>query len=254
MKILSVLKSLCYLCTVCSISNIRSSLNICSLFVSPRYKPSETTPLNEDVQYAVAINVPASQCKAAIDQNFLSGEKAEDVKKDLKEKNLYQGQQLVAATPPTKGKKSSKIHSERALLMCGDTIQADTPVKNLLNKNKEGCVVFYTYNSPCLDYCLNQERDEQEANSKNAQKAKGKTVTPAVEKCILKSLSILSEHQGPKAFVFRQVYRIDKGDEKRDMLAAALMKVANQVPLYKCDAHSCVKCLNNNEIITQCLS
>lgn len=231
--------------------NEKSLAKIIGVFEA-KYKPSGQTSSGDGVQYAVAINVPATECGATFDQNsFLSQDNADTVKKDLKANNLYQGQQLVAATP--KGKSSSsKIHSERALLMCDGYNQAVTPVQNLLNKRKDGCVVFYTYNSPCLDYCLNQAKDENERKREAAQRGRGKTdVAPAVEKCILNSLSMLSGHGGPKAFVFSQVYRNDKN--KPD-LAAALKKVAEQVPLYKCATNTCVKCLSGNQIVNQCLS
>lgn len=199
----------------------------------------------------MAINVPGTQCGATFDQNnFLSQDDADTVKQNLQNNKLYQGQQLVAAIPNGK-RSSSKIHSERALLMCNGYNQAVTPVQNLLNKDKAGCVVFYTYNSPCLDYCLNQVKDEDARKKVEADRQRGKTVAPAVEKCILKSLSMLSGHAGPKAFVFSQVYR---NDINKPELADALKKVAEQVPLYKCTTNSCVKCLSGNQIVSQCLS
>ncbi|KAG5269578.1 hypothetical protein AALO_G00203610 [Alosa alosa] len=221
-----------------------------------RYQPSGETDSGGGVQYAVAINVPADQCGDTFSQNFLSQDDSNTVKQELTANHLYQGQHMVAATP--KGVSStSKIHSERALLMCAGFNQAVTPVQNLLNKDRGGCVVFYTYNSPCLEYCLNQTKDENERNRETKQREraekKGKpvNVAPAVAKCILNSLSMLSNHNGPKAFVFSQVYRNDINNPE---LAAALKKVAEQVPLYKCTTNSCVKCLNNNEIVNQCLS
>ncbi|XP_076137723.1 uncharacterized protein LOC143121229 [Alosa pseudoharengus] len=221
-----------------------------------KYQPSGQTNSGDGVQYAVAINVPADQCGATFSQNFLSQEDERTVKQELTAKNLYQGPQMVAATPKG-GSSTSKIHSERALLMCTGFNQAVTPVQNLLNKDKGGCVVFYTYNSPCLEYCLNQAKDENERNREKIQteraekKGKPVNVAPAVAKCILNSLSTLSNHNGPKAFVFSQVYR---NDINKPELAAALKKVAEQVPLYKCTTNSCVKCLNNNDIVNQCLS
>ncbi|XP_041920167.1 uncharacterized protein LOC121684244 [Alosa sapidissima] len=221
-----------------------------------KYQPSGQTNSGVGVQYAVAINVPANQCGATFSQNFLSQEDERTVKRELTAKKLYQGPQMVAATP--KGKShSSKIHSERALLMCTDLDQAVTPVQNLLNKDKDGCVVFYTYNSPCLEYCLNPGFDENERNrekvGRERAERRGETynLPPAVARCILNSLSMLSNHNGPKAFVFSQVYR---NDINKPELAAALKKVAEQVPLYKCTTNSCVKCLNNNEINNECLS
>lgn len=239
---------------MCSISNIRSSLNLFSFFVSPRYKPEQTDKC-KDLQYAVAINVPAEQCKEKFSGKFLSDENKNVVRNDLNDdtKRLYKGKQMVAARP--KGRSTtSKIHSERALLICEDNNQAVTPVQNLLNTgDKNGCVVFYTYNSPCLDYCLNQTKDNDEQNRVSVQTAKGRTnVLPAVKKCILNSLSILTNHPGPKAFVFSQVY---ENDRNKTELASALKEVAEMVPLYKCNTTECIECLdNNNNFNNQCLS
>ncbi|XP_048859354.1 uncharacterized protein LOC125726918 [Brienomyrus brachyistius] len=222
-------------------------------FFETRYKPYEQTSSGEGAQYAVAINVPAGQCGASFEEKeFLREENTNNVKNDLETRRLYTGKQMVAARP--KGTGSSAVHSERALLIC-DSSQAVAPVQNLLNTgDRNGCVVFYTYNSPCLDYCLNQGKDDNEQNRERVQKKRGNTnVQPAVKKCILDSLSILTNHPGPKAFVFSQVYRKDK--EKAELLASALKVVAEKVPLYKCNTNSCIKCLdNNNKINSQCLS
>ncbi|XP_072566794.1 uncharacterized protein [Paramormyrops kingsleyae] len=219
-----------------------------------RYKPSERTDSGDGAQYAVAIKVPAEQCMENFDEKFLSYEDTDTVRNDLNDetKRLYKGKKMVAARP--KGTGSTAIHSERALLICEDSSQAVTPVRDLLNKGDENdCVVFYTYNSPCLDYCLNQKNDNDQQNRERAQKKRGKTnVTPAVKKCILDSLSILTDHPGPKAFVFSQVYRKDRKNTK---LASALKEVAEKVPLYRCNTNSCIECLdNNNNFNNQCLS
>lgn len=233
----------------------------CTFFVSLSYKPAETTDSSDGAQYAVFINVPAEQCRANYNlNNFLSSENRDTVRTDLndKKKRLYQGTQMVAARP--KGSSSNSVHSERALLMCGVNNQAVTPVQNLLNKNNGGCVVFYTYNSPCLQYCLNQANDDNEENRERIQKERedkkkrGKIVSPAVKKCILNSLSVLSNHSGPKAFVFSRVYRNDMKNEDKDELTAALKEVAQKVPLYKCDTNSCIKCQDNNQFRNECLS
>ncbi|XP_042564710.1 uncharacterized protein LOC122133180 [Clupea harengus] len=225
-------------------------------FINTNYQPPGQTDSGDGVQYAVAINVPKEKCGPGFSEGgFLSVDSAKTVKEALENHNLYQGTQLVAATP--KGEKTTAVHSERALLMCEASSDAVTPVQNLLNKDQNGCVVFYTYNSPCLDFCLNQAKDDNEQNRENKQNERNQkkniesTAAPAVKKCILKSLSVLTNHVGPKAFVFSRVYR---KDENKPTLKAALKVVAEQVPLYKCDAGSCVKCLSDGEIISQCLS
>ncbi|KAL2096323.1 hypothetical protein ACEWY4_008471 [Coilia grayii] len=185
------------------------------------------------VQFAAAINIAGRYC-TAFDNNFLDGEDSAKVKEAINNGvKLYTGEKLVAARPQF-FKRLPSIHSERRLLMCVDNNTFVTPMQNLLNNNQHGCVVFYTYNSPCLELCLNQ--------------------TEGVQSCILDSLSMLTNHRGLKAFVFSQVYRNDIGEEKRDKLAAGLRLVAKQVPLYKCSDDSCVKCLSGNQIVPQCLS
>lgn len=212
------------------------------------------------------INVPVKYCTGRFDNNFLSGEMdSQTVKQLLKKDFVYEGGNLVLAIPKGAGKKA--VHSERLLLMCGDNGDAVTPARNLLNKVDGGCAVFYTYNSPCMELCLNQLRDEDERKKvekereRNEKKGKNVEIPPAVEKCILNSLSMLTNHRGLKAFVFTRVYDNDiKGNtaeeiqEKKHLLAAALKLVAERVPLYKCSGTSCVKCLNDNQIVGQCLS
>ncbi|XP_067092119.1 uncharacterized protein [Osmerus mordax] len=221
-------------------------------FIGTNYQPSGQNDNGDRLQYAVAINVPAEQCGPGFSQdNFLSEDSAEAVKKDLKEHNLYKGSQLVAATPKGTGQ-TNAVHSERALLMCKDSSDAVSPMQDMLNKNKDGCVVFYTYNSPCLKLCLNQAKDNElkKARDKTIQRNRPK-IPPLVQKCILESLSVLTNHGGPKAFVFSRVYIEDL---ESDTLKAALKVVAEKVPLYKCDANSCFKCLSNGQIIEKCLS
>ncbi|XP_063070600.1 uncharacterized protein LOC134461636 [Engraulis encrasicolus] len=217
-------------------------------------------------QFAAMINVPEKYCTGLFDNNFLSGEQdSQTVKQQLNEKFVYEGRNLVLAIPKDAGKKA--VHSERFLLMCEANDNAKTPAQKLMSKLEGGCAVFYTYNSPCMEFCLNEKRDEEsrqfvEAQKiKNARKGDTLEVPPAVEKCILNSLSVLTNHQGLKAFVFTRVYDNDiKGNtaqeiqEKKHLLAAALKLVAERVPLYKCSGTSCVKCLKENQIVGQCLS
>ncbi|KAL2081476.1 hypothetical protein ACEWY4_023329 [Coilia grayii] len=239
-------------------------------YIQNSYQPPEKTDYGGGFQFAAMINVEQKYCSGPFDNNFLDGENSATVKEQLNKVSLYQGQKLVVAVPMNKGQGGKAVHSERVLLMCGDNNQAVTPVKNLLNKIKDGCSVFYTYNSPCMQFCLNQQRDEDERKREQALKErneknrlKGKKIVPiepAVKKCIVDSLDILTNYRGLKAFVFSRVYDNDIGnteDEKKRkvaLLAAALKTVAEKVPLYKCSGTSCVNCLSGGEIVSQCLS
>ena len=239
-------------CVKLGTGSIRFSFNSFLLFVSPSYQPPGKNDKGVHLQYAVAINVPADQCRSGFTQdNFLSKDSAKTVKEDLEHKHLYMGSQLVAATPKEPGQ-TNAVHSERALLMCEYSNDGVTPMQYLQNENKDGCVVFYTYNSPCLKLCLNEAKDKEakEAIEKKIS-LKRRKIPSLVQKCILGSLSVLTDHVGPKAFVFSRVYIEDLESEA---LKAALKEVADKVPLYKCDANSCVKCLDNGQIIEKCLS
>ncbi|KAF4081634.1 hypothetical protein AMELA_G00163310 [Ameiurus melas] len=184
-------------------------------------------------QYAVAINVPKNQCqqnfKPNVD-NFLTQEKAEKVKTDIKdEKNaLYQGKELIAAGTRKVVNKSNQfnIHSESLLLNPPDT----SPMTNLLNKRKDGCSVFYTFESPCVQSCLNLTRDHN----------------------IIKGLEKWKEHNGIKAFVFKNFWKFDK---KEDLQTKFKQIVAN-VPLYRCESENeCYACggEGNTPIDQHCL-
>ncbi|KAL7849480.1 hypothetical protein SRHO_G00211030 [Serrasalmus rhombeus] len=106
-------------------------------------------------QFAVAINVPARYCSAGSnldDGSFLKNDKPDAVKRDMNGVNkLYQGKELIGALRKSSNNKGF-YHSEYLLLREPDP--EHSPMKNLLNKNKDGCVIFYTYNSPCIGTTL----------------------------------------------------------------------------------------------------
>ncbi|KAF5898577.1 uncharacterized protein DAT39_011704, partial [Clarias magur] len=56
-------------------------------------------------------------------------------------------------------------------------------MKVLLDRDAHGCTVFFTTNSPCVEFCS----------------------TPDICTSIIPGLEIFKNHNGPKAFVFRQV-------------------------------------------------
>ncbi|XP_056612046.1 uncharacterized protein LOC130428215 [Triplophysa dalaica] len=157
------------------------------------------------LQYATAINVPKAQCQAGFNQNnFLTHENANNVKNYLANASnpVYQGQQLIAAGTIRTGKYN--IHSEYLLLNPPD----NSLMTNLLNRNKQDCSIFYTFNSPCLGTCL----DEQGPYN------------------ILEALDKWSIHDGIKAFVFRQFWKHDT----RKGLKSKFKLIASRVPLYRC--------------------
>lgn len=157
-------------------------------------------------QYATAINVNLTQCRASFNlsqNNFLTQEDARIVKNAIDAPNaVYQGQQLIAAGVRNMGKYN--YHSEFLLLHPPE----NSLMTNLLNRNNQDCSVFYTYNSPCFGTCLNEQGPFN----------------------ILTALDNWSRRGGIKAFVFKDFWRFDT---KKDV-ESKFKLIASRVPLYRC--------------------
>ncbi|XP_030633632.1 uncharacterized protein LOC115814814 [Chanos chanos] len=201
-------------------------------FIETHYK--RVGPDGHDLQYAVAINVPKETCKPGFtptNKNFLQQDEANNVKNAINDEAnaLYQGRELVAAglkKVVINRKKTYNKHSESLLF----NPSGNSPVTRLLGKRKDGCVIFYTFNSPCVDTCI----DENGQHS------------------ILKGLDELRSHSGPKAFVFKHIWKFDGGKP----LSEKFKSVANRVPLYRCvSGNTCYPCEGhgNTAIASQCL-
>ncbi|XP_051719353.1 uncharacterized protein si:dkey-96g2.1 isoform X2 [Ctenopharyngodon idella] len=177
-------------------------------------------------QYAVAINVPQQQCQRGFSPtrfNFLTHDPSATVRLNTvpNSMNVYRGRQVIAAGFHT------NAHSEHLLMNPTN----NSPLTNLMNTNRDGCVVFYTLNSPCLNRCLNNN------NINN----------------ILQSLVELNAYNGIKAFVYTSIYTYDQNSRG---LRNGLQQIANRVPLYRCDRGSCILCGrpgSNIQVIDQCL-
>ncbi|XP_016098021.1 uncharacterized protein [Sinocyclocheilus grahami] len=185
-------------------------------------------------QYATAINVQKHQCQQNFNpsqNNFLTQEEAVNVKNAITDdtKALYQGAELIAAGTKKvviSKKKQYNMHSESLLLNPAD----NSPMTKLLNKRKDGCSVFYTFESPCLDTCL----DATGSHS------------------ILKALENWKEHDGIKAFVFKNFWKFDT---KKD-LQTKFKQIVAHVPLYRCvSENQCYACKGegNTRIDAHCL-
>lgn len=180
-------------------------------------------------QYAVAINVPKDQCQQNFipsQNNFLTQEDAMNVKNAITDETnaLYQGAELIAAG--TRKKKKYNMHSESLLLNPAD----NSPMTKLLNKRKDSCSVFYTFESPCVDTCLDE-------NGKHS---------------ILKALENWKEHSGIKAFVFKNFWKFDTEKD----LQTKFKQIVAHVPLYRCVSETqCYACKGegNTPIDEQCL-
>ncbi|XP_021322222.1 uncharacterized protein [Danio rerio] len=185
-------------------------------------------------QYATAINVPVEQCQPDFDldqNNFLTQETPAIVKNNITDETnaLYQGAELIAAGTRkvviTKNKQYNR-HSESLLL----NPVGNSPMTKLLNKRKDGCSVFYTFESPCVDTCLNPDSKHN----------------------ILGGLMKWKEHGGIKAFVFKNFWKFDTGKD----LQSEFRKIAAIVPLYRCEsANECIACKGEGDtaIDSRCL-
>ncbi|KAI4882400.1 hypothetical protein NFI96_008444, partial [Prochilodus magdalenae] len=174
------------------------------------------------VQFALAINVPEHYCvikDSKPDEGFLKRDDPDTAKHDMNHGNMvYEGTSLIGAMEKKKG--SITYHSEYLLL--NKPNPEESPMMKLLPKNPKGCVVFYTYYSPCLGTCLN----------------------PQDKFYILPALTKFGEHKGPKAFVFRKLY----GEEKKEDFEKAFIKVNAEVPLIHCDNTVCNRCVDGARV------
>nr|XP_055053376.1 uncharacterized protein LOC129438604 [Misgurnus anguillicaudatus] len=185
--------------------------------------------LNYDIgQYSAAINVPQEQCHdfKPSTVNFLKNDKGNNVKNIIKDETnpVYKGEELIAAgvqKPP------HTAHSEFLLLNPANK----SPLTYLLNKRNDGCVVFYTLNSPCMNTCLTGKYN----------------IIPGVDE--------LKNYQGIKAFAFKNIWTHDQGEPE---LKEKLKTIADRVPLYRCQNNKqCILCgepNSNAEIPDACLS
>ncbi|XP_073779451.1 uncharacterized protein isoform X1 [Danio rerio] len=184
----------------------------CLMFssVQPKTKP--------DVQYAIAIVVPQALCtdEQSDIQTVFSTEEAAHVKDLLTNGQTCvlctNSQNVIAARPTQKPKE----HAEHILLYP----LSNSPMDKLLAKaDPNSCVVFYSYNSPCVTKCI-QSTDNilaGLANWKNIRK------------------------DAMNVFVFGKIWQKDAW--RKDM-AKDLLMIYDQVPLYRCDSSNGMQCKN----------
>lgn len=221
---------------------IKQSDSLSLLFLSIPLSPLIFLPVTLDIfcsydpgsQYAIAINVPKEQCADYVNNNFLLKYPANNVKNGMSsEDKLYTAEELIAALPKRKGK--FNIHSESILLRIKDK-NNEVPMGRLLNKYSDGCVVFYTFNSPCVQTCTAPEGEH--------------SILPALEQ-------LFQNYRGPRAFVFTDIFPHDKN---KSQLKEQLQLVNGKIDLYRCikneqnEISECFKCVDNNgNISDSCL-
>lgn len=186
--------------------------------------------MQKDAQYAIAISVLRAQCTDvdADIQNVFSNKDAKHVRDELSkgQKCLLctDSRNVIAARPNL----TTNEHSEHVLLYP----LGESPMDKLLEQaDQSSCVVFYSYNSPCVKTCMHGEDN------------------------IFNGLSnwINTRKKGMNAFVFEEIWQKDR----KKNLAEEFLKINVVVPLYRCkrtsDEMECWKCVENKNVNTNCL-
>ncbi|XP_059415034.1 uncharacterized protein LOC132149655 [Carassius carassius] len=188
------------------------------------------TQQQKEAQYAIAISVLRAQCTDihADIQNVFSNKDAKHVKDELRKEQkcvlCTDSRNVIAARP----NHTTDEHSEHVLLYP----LGESPMEKLLEQaDQSSCVVFYSYNSPCVNRCIRGKDN------------------------ILNGLLnwINSRKNGMNAFVFEEIWK--KGSKNN--LEEEFLKINAIVPLYRCkrtsDGMECWKCVENNNVATFCL-
>ncbi|XP_036454164.1 uncharacterized protein LOC118827054 [Colossoma macropomum] len=192
-------------------------------YLQNNYSPGEGR------QFAVAVNIPAQLCTGKfLMQNFtnaLNASKSNVVKNAMTGPNrTYVGERLIGATLKDDGTKNrTNFHSEYLLLMRPNP--AHSHMKILLDRDQSGCAIFYTYNSPCKNTCLNEKSD----------------------RCIINNLIMFKGHPGPTAFVYHKLFENDNRNITRKF-----EDIDIRVPLYRCNSSrssdSCRRCFEGSNL------
>ncbi|KAL7849469.1 hypothetical protein SRHO_G00210920 [Serrasalmus rhombeus] len=183
-------------------------------------------------QYAVAINIPHHLCTGRFSYeeflDALNNDQPNNVRNNLKNKAIYNGQRMIAATkiedPNNIDPKTNQhpfFHSEYLLLINSNPlgVRPNVPLMQaLLNKDPQGCVIFYTYNSPCTGTCLNRNRPRN----------------------ILTALNMIRLRAGPKAFVYNRIFQRNQGNPQLGESLRQIEGNSNNRFLYRCNQNPAV--------------
>ncbi|XP_050960514.1 uncharacterized protein LOC127161804 [Labeo rohita] len=196
-------------------------------------KVQPKTKNGTDTQYALSIYLPPAHCvdrRANIENKFDDAQAAQvkallnnHAKCELctKPKNV-----IASRTVLTHDNKVE--HSEHVLLYpVGKSLMDEL----LAKARHESCVVFYSYNSPCVETCLQSADNILEGLRNWINKRKGKM----------------------NAFVFQEIWQKDLDED----LETEFKRIDAIVPLYRCMRNSeemkCRKCVENNVMDSFCL-
>ncbi len=188
------------------------------------------TKQGDDAQYALSIYVPPAYCtnKNAKINNVFDKFQAAQVKTLLNNGakcELCTKPKNVIASPPVI---IDERTSEHVLLYpLGNSLMD----KRLAKARDQSCVVFYSYNSPCVKTCLQSADNIMEGLRNWINKRKGQM----------------------NAFVFQEIWQNDMDED----LQTDFQNINAIVPLYRCmrisNAMECRKCVENNVVDPFCL-
>ncbi|XP_071995804.1 uncharacterized protein [Engystomops pustulosus] len=178
-------------------------------------------------QFAYLVKFTNAECTKGLELNKVMSEiDPMEVLNMLNTKGVYEGKRMVAAIPTGNiGPKTR--HSEFRLL---DPV-TDSPISRLLESTSaQDCVIFFSQNSPCVDFCTNPKE--------NNNIIKGIHETPAL-------VNIKD-----RAFVFHFMYYFDVG---RDQAIATAWKLLDkEISLVRCYENNCYKCFNGDKLNIDC--
>ncbi|KAL1246556.1 hypothetical protein QQF64_034601 [Cirrhinus molitorella] len=191
------------------------------------------TKAETDAQYALSVYLPPAHCtdKHANIENKFDKFDAAEVRRLLNNGakcEFCTKPENVIASRPVKIDEKKTEHSEHVLLYpVGNSL-----MDKLLKKARDqSCVVFYSYNSPCVKTCLQSEDNILEGLRNWGNKRKDQM----------------------NAFVFQEIWQKDKSKD----LQTEFQNIDKIVPLYRCMRNSkameCRKCVKNNVVDLFCL-
>ncbi|KAL1261201.1 hypothetical protein QQF64_009028 [Cirrhinus molitorella] len=213
------------------VRNIQGQVNPSALAKMIQYFDDNVQPktkIGTNAQYAIAISVPRYLCtndQSQIEDVF-SREEAQSVKDYITQGQTCvrcsSSQNVIATRPNAK----TKEHAEHILLFPTGNSPMDTLLKNTDQNN---CVVFYSYNSPCVTKCIRGEDN----------------IFPGLQNW--KNV----RNEGMNVFVFEDLWK-----DADKTIADDFKRIDQLVPLYRCaseNAMECQNCVNGNTVNPFCL-
>nr|XP_033803175.1 uncharacterized protein LOC117361652 [Geotrypetes seraphini] len=172
-------------------------------------------------QHAYILKFTQEECNT-LNDNVLEGvlehDTATKVAKALQNGDVYEGTRMVIAKP--KDNKNYMEHAEYRLL---NPIKANqkSAVQKLLDKQPvNGCVIFYSLISPCVNKCLNTENRRE----------------------IMRYMNVFDDiGNNYKVFVYKLIYNVVKQLQK-EQVWNSWKKLNQKMPLYRCDLRDCFQC------------